>query len=58
MTARNIFEKNIEFNFIPIIDGRKISAEDWPNSKESTDRVLEEVRRIAIYSAKGDLSLD
>jgi hypothetical protein len=58
MTARNIFEKDIEFNFIPIVDGRKISAEDWPNSKESTDRVLEEVRRIAIYSAKGDLSLD
>ena len=44
-----------------VIDGENIKnpIQSMPGIYQySLDRVLEEVRRIAIYSAKGDLSLD
>jgi len=37
--------------------GKNINADTWWQSEEATKRVLEEIRRIADYTLKGDLSL-
>ncbi|MFA6428104.1 MAG: YdcF family protein [Candidatus Buchananbacteria bacterium] len=58
MTAKKFFPSNIKYYFCPVIDERNIKKENWWQNKEAKTRVLEELRRIAEYTLKGDLSLE
>ena len=57
MTARNYFPKHVEYLFLPMIDERNIRKDNWWKDGIAKERVLAEVRRIAEYSLKGDLSI-
>ncbi len=57
MTANNFFPKDIEYLFYPIKGERNITKNTWWIDKTAQARVLAEIKRIAEYSIKGDLSI-
>lgn len=58
MNAKKFFPSNIQYYFSPIIDERNIKKENWWKDEVARTRVLEELRRIAEYTLKGDLRLE
>lgn len=59
MTAYSLYPENTDYIYCPIVDkaGRNIGRDCWWKSEVATKRVLEEIRRIAEYTLKGDLLL-
>jgi uncharacterized SAM-binding protein YcdF (DUF218 family) len=57
MTANAVFGNSLQIIFHSINDSRKIEKDNWWLENKNRDRVLDELRRISEYTAKGDLSL-
>lgn len=57
MTARNVFPDTVAYGFHPTLDERDIRATNWWTTPDRQERVLAEVRRIAEYALKGDLTV-
>jgi uncharacterized SAM-binding protein YcdF (DUF218 family) len=57
MTARNLLSPDVQYGFLPVGDERNITRENWWQDADRQERVIAEVRRIAEYTLKGDLSV-
>lgn len=57
MTANKFLSDNIDYYFLPILDDRNISKDNWWTNDFATTRVLGELSRIAQYTLDGDLEL-
>lgn len=57
MTARKYFPRHIEYLFYPVTDERNIQKDNWWKDPIAFERVIAEVRRIAEYTLKGDMSI-
>lgn len=57
MTAKKFLPPHIEYFFLPMIDERNIQRDNWWLDHDRFERVVMELRRIADYTLKGDLSL-
>lgn len=57
MTARKYLPAQVKFGFVPMLDERNIGRDNWWNDSVSVERVVAELRRIAEYTLKGDLSI-
>ena len=61
MTAKKLYPDFVQIFYYPTADdtenGKNIKANNWWKNEAATKRVLEEVRRIADYTIKGDLKL-
>lgn len=57
MTAKQFFPDHIEYLFYPVKDERNIQKDNWWKDQVAFERVIAEVRRIAEYTLKGDLSI-
>lgn len=57
MTAKKFLPASIEYSFYPVNDERNIRKDNWWEDSTSFERVIAEVRRIAEYTLKGDLSI-
>lgn len=61
MTAKNLYPDFVETYYFPTVDdtetGKNIRSDNWWKNDAARKRVLEEVKRIAEYTLKGDLKL-
>lgn len=61
MTAKKLYPDFVQTYYIPTADdtenGKNIRADNWWTNSAAQKRVLEEIRRIAEYTLKGDLKL-
>lgn len=56
MTARRFWPDHVELIMLPSNDPRDLQPDTWWQSEWGRNRVMEEVRRIGEYAAKGDLA--
>lgn len=57
MTARRFWPEDIRYLFLPSSLPRDLKPDDWWESDWGRSRVMDELRRIGEYGAKGDLAL-
>ncbi len=61
MTANKLYPDFVQTYYLPTADdtenGKNIRADNWWTNSAAQKRVLEEIRRIAEYTLKGDLKL-
>ena len=57
MAAKRFIPSDIKFYFYPVIDEGNIRKNNWWKNDVAKSRVLDELRRIAEYTIKDDLSL-
>lgn len=61
MTAKNLYPDFVETYYFPTVDdtetGKNIRSDNWWKNEAARKRVLEEVKRIAEYTLKGDLKI-
>jgi uncharacterized SAM-binding protein YcdF (DUF218 family) len=55
MTAAKHWPAHLDYLCLPVVDERDIRADSWWQSPIATQRVLEEIQRIATYTLKGDI---
>jgi uncharacterized SAM-binding protein YcdF (DUF218 family) len=57
MTARRFYPGHIQYLFYPVKDERAIEKGNWWQDSVAFERVMAELRRIADYALKGDISI-
>ncbi len=61
MTAKKLYPDFVQTYYLPTADdtenGKNIRADNWWTNSAAQKRVLEEIKRIAEYTLKGDLKL-
>ncbi len=55
MTAARNWPRHLRYIFLPVVDERDIRSDNWWRDETARKRVLEELRRIADYTLKGDI---
>lgn len=57
MTARRFWPEHIEYLMLPSNLAQDLKADNWWDSEWGRTRIMDELRRIGEYGAKGDLAL-